>query len=899
VRAESIGDAVVGVDIVLRDGSTVHVRPVCGDDLPAVRAFLAGLSEESRWFRFFSAAINVERAAAAAVDAQGGLSLIVLTGADGRVIGQGSFVPLGAGRAELAFAIADGWQEHGIATILLAHLADAAASAGIHTFRASVLVSNHRMIGVFRDSGYPVQLRSRADEITVFVPTSLTPEGRERFAERERSAAIAAVEHVLRPASIAVIGASRRRASVGGELLHNLLAGGYGGDLYAVNPHAGEVQGLPAYASLADVPRSVELAVIAVPAHEVVGVARTCARREVAAIVVLSAGFADLGEAGARRQAELLEVCRAAGMRLVGPNCLGAINTAAALNATSAPGVPPAGRVAFASESGTLGIAALDLAAERLIGVSSFVSLGNRADLSNNDFLHYWAADAGTDAIVLYLESFGNPRNFGQVARSVAATKPLIAVKSARTRAGQRAAASHTGALVAASDTSVDALFAHAGVIRTDTIDEMLDIAAVLSQQPPPRGDRVAIITNGGGPGILCADACHAEGLHVTSLEAATQRALSAALPREASVANPVDLMASATAADYQRTLATILPDPVVDAVICIFVHALATHPADVAEALCAVSQDAAAAHTPLLAVFMGADRPPTDGPTGHCISMFTSPESAARALGHAVRHARRRAAGPDPPPALDGLDLDRAAAIVARALGAGGGWLAPPQVEALLQSFGLPLPPSILATSPHTAARAAARLGGPVALKAIAPGLAHKSDIGAVRLGLSDPATVEHAAGQIAAAVQAAGHHTEGYLVQSMAPEGHELLVGAVGDPAFGPLVAIGAGGSTAELVRDLQVRLAPIGPRDAADMLHSLRTFPLLNGYRGRPPADVAAVEDALLRVATLAAAHPEIAELDCNPLIASQSAAVIVDARVRIAPPAAPHHYGTVDA
>jgi acyl-CoA synthetase (NDP forming) len=553
--------------------------------------------------------------------------------------------------------------------------------------------------------------------------------------------------------------------------------------------------------------------------------------------------------------------------------------------------------VAFASQSGAFGIAAIDLATERSIGVSSFVSAGDKADLSGNDFLQFWEADPNTDAILLYLESFGNPRKFGHLARRVSAVKPVIAVKSGRTAAGQRAASSHTGAMVAASDTTVDALFAHAGVIRTRTIGEMFDVAELLSRQPLPGGDRVAVVTNAGGPGIMCADALAAQGLRVEPLAESTQQTLRELLPAEASVGNPVDMIASATAADYRRVLELVLADPGVDAVISLFVRPLSTRARDVAEAVDDVAGLPVAEATPLLAVFLGADRPEPAAAGAAGVPTFGTAEEAARALGHAVRHARRRAEPPDPPPALDGLDLDRAAAIVSSALGAGGGWLRPRDVDRLLEAFGLPVARSRQVVTPREAAAVAAELGGAVAVKAVAPGLLHKSDVGAVRLGVPEDA-VESAAAEIGAAVRAAGHEPEGYLVQAMAPEGAELIVGVVGDPAFGPLVAVGAGGTTAELVRDIQVRLAPLGRREAAEMLRALRTFPLLDGYRGRPSADLAAVEDMVLRMSALAAAHPEVAELDCNPVFAGPEGALIVDARVRIAEPPAHRPIGALD-
>ena len=524
------------------------------------------------------------------------------------------------------------------------------------------------------------------------------------------------------------------------------------------------------------------------------------------------------------------------------------------------------------------------------------MSLGDRADLSSNDFLHFWGADSGTDAVLLYLESFGNPRNFGAVARRVASAKPVIAVKSGRTRAGQRAASSHTGAIVAASDASVDALFGHAGVIRTETIDEMLDVAALLSRQPLPGGDRIAIVTNGGGPGILCADACEANGLRVASLSGETQATIAGGLPPEASVGNPVDMIATATAADYERTLAPVLADPGVDAVISIFVRPLAARAADVARAVQSVGGATAGGGKPLLAVFMGADRPPA-APVGRGVPAFGSPEDAVRALAHVVRHARQRAAAPDPPPELEGFDRDRAAAIVAESLGRGGGWLAPAQVDELLGSFGLPLASSLVATSPRAVARAALRLDGPLAIKAIAPTCAQ------IRYWRG-PAGGRRCRGGRARCERDRRRGTRrrtsprGLPRADHGARGRGMLLGVVGDPAFGPLVAIGAGGTTAELIRDVQVRLAPIGRREAGEMLRSLRIFPLLDGYRGRARTDVAAVEDALLRVAALAAAHPEIAELDCNPLIAGHAGAVVVDARIRIAPPPPPHQFGAVD-
>ena len=628
-----------------------------------------------------------------------------------------------------------------------------------------------------------------------------------------------------------------------------------------------------------------ELAVVAVPAGQVVDVARDCAAAGVRALVVLSAGFSEVGEAGERRQRELVAVCRAAGMRLVGPNCLGVINTdpAVSLNASFAPGVPPAGRVGFASQSGAFGIAALDLARTHGIGLSEFISAGDKADLSGNDFLRYWEADERTDVIALYLESFGNPAKFGRIARSITARKPVIAVKSGRSAAGQRAASSHTGALLAAADTTVDALFRHAGVIRTDTVSEMFQVAAVLSRQPLPQGNRVAIVTNAGGPAILCTDACEADGLRVEPLGEATRTALAAVLPAEASVTNPIDMIASATAADYECALEAVAGDPAVDSVIAIFVRPLATRAAGVVAAIRAVGDSPGGRRKPILAVFLGPDAPEN---VEEGVPLFGSVEEAARALGHATRHARHRSAPPDPPAPMPAAESDQAAAVIADGLAAGGGWMSPAAAEALLRTVGLPVAESRSVTTPRDVRRAARELGGRVAVKATGPGLLHKSDLGAVRLDRT-AAGAERAAREMRSSLRAAGAAPEGFLVQRMASAGVELIVGVVGDPRFGPLVAVGAGGTTAELIGDVQVRLAPVGPREAAAMLSELRTFPLLDGFRGAPRADAGAVADIIERVAALAAAHPEIAELDCNPVVASSDGAVIVDARIRLVP------------
>ncbi|MEA2443402.1 MAG: hypothetical protein QOJ12_694 [Thermoleophilales bacterium] len=880
----------VGVEILLRDGSTVHTRPVVASDREGLAVFFAALSPRSRQLRFFSGGADVEAAArlAAEAPAAGGFGLVATRG-DGDVVAHAMYGATERGRAEVAFAVADDMQGSGIATILLAHLAEAAEANGVSWFSAEVLPDNHRMIGVFRESGFPIDARAAPGVIDVEFPTALSEEARARFESRDAVAAASALRSVLEPAAVAVIGASRKPGSVGHETLRNLLEGPFAGPVYPVNPHPGPIDSVPTYASVLDVPEPVELAVIATPAASVVAVARECAAKGVRAVVVLSAGFAESGHEGAARQHELVAVCRASGMRLVGPNCLGVMNTAAAvrLNATFAPAFPPAGTVGCLSQSGALGLAIVDHAFALGLGLSSFVSNGNKADISGNDLLLYWEQDEATKLIVLYLESFGNPRKFARIARRVARKKPILAVKSGRSRAGAKATQSHTGALVSASDVTVDALFRQAGVVRADTLSELFEVAKLLAAQPVPRGGRVGIVTNAGGLGILCADACEAAGLLVPDLPADLRSELGAFLAPAAACANPVDMLATASPDDYERAIAALAASGAVDAVIAIFIPPLVTRSEEVASSLTR-AVEALAGRMPLLVVFAARDRPPALSADESRLPVYTYPEDAAAALAKASEYGRWLEREPGSVPRFDGVRADEAAATIATALARGSGWLHQEEVAALLSCYGLPTPEWRIARTPDEVGLVVRRMGGTVAIKAIAPDLLHKTDAGGVEVGVFGRATAVAAARRIAAATEARGHRLDGYLVQRMAEPGVEMLVGMVDDPVFGPVVACGGGGTTAELIGDVAVALTPVTDRDAREMIASLRTRPLLDGYRGAPPADVAALEDVVLRLSALVDAHPAIVEVDLNPVIVWGDGAVVVDARVRVQPP-----------
>jgi acetyl coenzyme A synthetase (ADP forming)-like protein len=885
-------------DVVLRDGSTVRVRPVRDEDVDSLLSFLEELSPESTYLRFFSGAANLNAAAkwAADVDYKDRFGLVATTAALSqadqsrtapRIVGHAGYAITGKERAEVAFTNSDDFQGRGLGTILLAHLSQVAQANNIIVFEAEVLPENHRMIDVFRESGFEPQMRSMPGVIKVEFPTSISEGALERFESREQVAAVAAMRSFLFPRSIAVIGASRQRGSIGFAVFRNLLLHGFAGPVYPINPKAEVVHSVRTYPSVLEVDGPIELAVIVVPAAAVNDVARECATKGVRALVIISAGFSETGEEGAERQRELMRICRDSGMRVIGPNCMGIMNTSpdVMLDASFAPEFPPRGRVGFSSQSGALGLAVIDYAQQLGLGMSTFVSVGNKADISGNDLINYWETDDDTDLILLYLESFGNPSKFSRISRRVGKKKPIIAVKSGRGQAGARATASHTGALIAASDVTVDALFKQAGVIRTDTLNELFDVAALLAVQPPPSGGRVAIITNAGGPGILCADACEAAGLEVVPLPDEVRFTLSEFLPREASTANPVDMIASASAENYEKAISTVAAYEEVDAVIVIFIPPLVTRPEDVAGAISEATASLPR-EIPVLTVFMSSHGVP-DELAGHGVRIpsYAFPEDAARALARATSYGVWRASPQEEVPLFQDCRRDEAAAVIAESVSDDPVWLSPEQTARLFSCYKLPLVEQRVATSPEEARRIAEQLARPVALKAVAPGLVHKTEAGGVRLGLTG-SEVERAATEIASDVARAGHEIERFLVQPMVGEGVEMLVGVVHDPSFGPVVACGAGGTAVELLKDVAVRIAPLTDRDASEMVKGLATYPLLEGYRGSRPVDVASLETLLLRVSSLVEAHPEVLEMDCNPVRVTPEAAAIVDARVRVA-------------
>jgi acyl-CoA synthetase (NDP forming) len=558
------------------------------------------------------------------------------------------------------------------------------------------------------------------------------------------------------------------------------------------------------------------------------------------------------------------------------------------LNGQFTPYKPIPGKIGFLSQSGALGIAIIDHASRLGLGMSTFVSVGNKADISSNDLIQYWEGDDNTNLILLYLESFGNPRKFARIARRVGRKKPIIAVKGGRSTAGFRATQSHTGALVAASDVTVDALFRQAGVIRTDVLTEMFDVAALFTTQPIPKGDNVAIITNAGGAGILAADACESLGLQVPELADETQVALKDFLSSAAGVRNPVDMVASATSNDFARAIRAVANDPNVDALIVIFIPPMALRPEEVAGEILKAAQELGG-RIPILSTFMASHGSPeilSDGQNR--IPSYPFPEAAARALSRAVQYGKWLAMPEGNASIFSDVRREDAVAIVAHALREGERWLTPEEIENLLSCYGVSLVKTLRAATPEEAGRAALELGGQVALKAIAPGLVHKTEAGAVRLALSGKEETQEAAEQMISQLGSAGLKSTGFMIQPMVPSGIEMLVGVTHDPVFGPIVVCGAGGVLVELLKDAVVRITPLTDQDASEMIRSLKTFPLLNGYRGGPRYDVTALEQLILRVGALVEDIQEIGELDLNPVIVLPEGQGIslVDARVRVA-------------
>lgn len=856
-------------DVVVADGGTMHLRPIMPGDAEALVAFHSQLSVRTRYLRYFSAYPTIPQRDLirfSHVDHVNRVALAAWLG--GEIIAVGRFDRLPApdpavigSLAEVAFVVADAHQGRGIGSVLLEHLAEIARELGIEKFEAMVLAENAKMMRVFLDAGFAPSRHLEGNEVSLEFDIAATELTQKVMAERELRAESCSIRRMLFPNSVAVIGASADPGKIGHLVLENLQRSGFSGAIFPVNPRSRSINGILAYPSIADVPGEVELAVLAVPAVDVPGVVRQCSACGVHGLVVMSAGFGESGDqparaAGLAAQRELVSLARANGMRVIGPNCLGAINTdpAVALNASLATVAPLPGRAGFFCQSGALGVAVLGEAARRGLGVSTFVSAGNRADVSGNDLLQFWESDPATEIALLYLESFGNPRKFARIARRFARRKPIVAVKSGR--GSIVAGLQHTS--VEVPESSVQALFEASGVIRTQNLAELFDVALLLTTQPLPAGDRVAVVGHSTALGALVADALSTAGLRLARL---------------------VDVGVDALPAEFGDALRTALNAPDVDAVVTIFVPPMRRgEEAEVAEQLRAA---VAGQFKPVLSTFLGFEGVPDAlavpgalSPMRGSIPSYSSPERAVAALAHVIGYARWRRRDAGQVPALAGIDAAAARRFVLEVLAAApaGRRLNLQQAQRLLGWYGIELVPSVAATGVTGAVAAGAKLGWPVAMKVP----------GAVRLHLADAQDVGEAWSSLALSDQAE------VVMQSMAPRGVDTILQVHDDRSFGSLVSFGVGGLATDLLNDRAYAVVPLTTLDAAELISAPMAFPLLTGYGGAEPADLGSLAEMALRLSRLADDLPEVVECALAPMVATGSGTQVLSATVRIAPP-----------
>jgi acyl-CoA synthetase (NDP forming)/GNAT superfamily N-acetyltransferase len=868
---------------LLSDGATIEIRAARPDDFDAVRDMHAKMSPDNLYLRFFSMSPLVAEQEARRICREPGPDHAALLAVlDGEVVGCGTYEQAGAGSrsAEVAFTVADDLHHRGIGMLLLEHLVSLARGRGFRAFTAETLSENAAMLRVFADAGLQVQ-RSLVDgvyDLTFPLPADEADAAlgtyRDTVAVRERSADVASMRPVLMPASVAVIGASRRPGSVGRVILQNIISGGFPGPVYPVNPYAAELDGIGCLPSAAALPDRVDLAIIAAPAGAVLGIAEECGRRGVGALVVIAAGLS--GPA----RAELLGICRRHGMRMVGPASFGVANPSLCLDASFAARHPRAGMAGLALQStGGTGFMLLEHLSRLGVGISTLVSFGDKDDVSGTDMLQWWESDEETKLALLHLESIGNPPKFARTARRVGRTMPVLTVAVGRSATGRRLA----GARATKAATPLvtrQALFEQAGIIAAANLGELLDAAALLASQPVPAGGRVGVVSNTRGAAVFAADACGDAGLQVASLAGDTRRALRAILPREALVAGPVDTTVLVGPDSFRRCLELVGADPGVDAVLAL---TTTTAGSDLVPEL-----GAARLPVPIAAAALGQTEVvrllPGPGEDSPAVPAYAYAESAARALGHAARYGTWRATLPGRVPDLEGLRQDRASDLVTGVLAdpPRGGWLALDPTVELFSCYGVPLADSIGVTTEDAAVAAAARFGGPVALRADVPGLLRTREAG-------DVLTELHGADEVRSGFRSLkeifGGRLAGVIVQPVVTGGVEVRISVLHEQVAGPLVLFGLGGADGDVLADRAARLAPLTDADADDLIRSTRAAPRLLGRHGVPAADLAALKDMLLRVSRMADDLPQIAELELSPVIARPDGVQAVDGRIRI--------------
>ena len=892
-------------DVALSDGGTVHIRPVKPDDATLVEAFHNRQSRESIYFRYFSPMPKLtsrELDRLTKVDYLDHLSLVVLLG--GEIIGMAGYDRwTGHDEAEVAFITDDAHHGRGLATVLLEWLVVAAREVGFRALTAQVLPTNRSMLAVFHQVGFEATSAFTDGVVEVRLGLEPTEEALAAVEQRARRAEARSVERLLHPTSVAVIGAGRERGGLGHQVFRNLLAHDFMGPVYPVNPQGGHVASVPSYATVLDIPHDVDLAVIAVPAHEMLGVVDQCARKRVQALVVMSAGLHGAGPLGHAAERALVERARSQGMRLIGPESLGVISTdpVVELHASVSDVAVLPGRVGFLTQSGTLGIAALEHARRVGLGISTFIDVGAKADVSGNDVLQFWEGDPRTDVVLLYLESFGNPRKFTRIARRLSRHKPIIAVKAAEARLRPPGSDPDWPA-----DATIGALLAQSGVLRVDTPIDLFDVGRVVVDQPMPAGRRVAIISNSRGSSNLTLDACYAVGLEPATFSDATRAQLGAGIPSEAAFANPVDLTFSADPDSYRVAVGEVLADEGVDAVIVVYAPPANPQSDEVGEAIVAAvaaagtsvmtraaevvdevgsEAEARGRRVPVVATFLGAqiDAPLGAGTTR--IPLFEFPSSAARVLGVMAEHGEWLAQPVGTLPDFDPAGLDPVRATIAELLVAHpeGSWLGIDATADLLAQCGLPLMPYRLVRSGNEAVAAARELGDEVVVKATGLPRLSKSERGGVALDVHGPDEVRAAYERMRALL---GDAMVPAIVQGMAPSGVDVRVAAHQQPSYGAVISLGLGGSVAQANPQRSVRVLPLTDADARRLIDASPLVPLLADH-GAPPESH--LERLLLRLAWVVEHVPELADIELNPVLAAGDAVSITAAHVRVAPAA----------
>ncbi len=860
-------------DVVLRDGSVAHVRPIMPSDADGLRRFHAGQSAESIYLRFFAPLkmpSDKDVARFTEVDYDWRVALVATVRGD--IIGIARYDRLDATTAEVAFHISDAHQGKGVGSVLLEHLAAIGQERGVAKFVADVLPQNRKMIQVFTDAGYEVSYHFEDGVIAVALQIEPTVQSEAVRLAREHRAEALSVRSMLFPDSIAVVGASRRADSIGHRLLQNILAARFNGRVHAVNPEALEVLGMKAHSRVSEIPDQIDLAVVAVPADSVLEVVQDCAAAGVKTLLVGSAGFAESGPAGEELQDELLRSARDSGMRVIGPNSFGVINSHpdVRLNATLVPELPPAGHLGLFSQSGALGIAVLADAARRNLGISSFASAGNRVDVSGNDFMQYWIDDDDTQAVGLYLESMGNPRKFSRIARQLALRKPVIVVKSGISSYG--VPPGHRARATRVPPAAFDAMLRQAGVIRVENVHQLFDVAQLLIHQPLPRGGRVAIVGNSSALGALTAEACVSWGLEVTH--------------------GPVCLPAEARAEEFAAALAAAFGDDLVDSVLTCFTPSLATPDVDVAHA---VVESAGRSEKPCVATFLGmrgvtdalSGQNRDDGVRHRAVPAYPMPEDAVRALVAATRYGQWRARERGELVRPSGLKRAAAEHIVERVLAEApsGRTLTPPEAQTLLAAYGIELWPTIPVESADDAVAAADELGYPVVLKSISPTVRHQPGMAGIRVDLGTEASVRESFESLSLRLSPLAADT--FVVQRMATPGVACVIRTAEDPLFGPVVSFSVAGPPTDLLGDIGHRIPPLTDVDVTDLIASVKASPLLDGYRGAAPTDRAALADLLARVSVLADHQADVASLEINPVIAHPGGVDVLGVEIVVAP------------